>query len=67
MVLLAVVLAFCRLVVPASAAEADSYEGYVAEGVSITRIGDVASPRWGGEIYSLMPIIIECEVLLHEH
>ena len=54
MVLLTLVLAFCWLAVPASAAEAESYEDYMAEGVSITRIGDVASPQWGGDIYSLM-------------
>lgn len=59
-VLLVFVLSFCWLIVPASAAETESYEDYVAEGVSITRIGDVASPRWGGEIYSLM--LEECTV-----
>ena len=54
LVLLALVLTFCWLAVPVSAAEAESYENYVAEGVSLTRIGDVASPRWGGKINSLM-------------
>lgn len=54
LVLLTLVLAFCWLAVPVSAAETESYEDYVAEGVSITRIGDVASPQWGGEVYSLM-------------
>lgn len=54
LVLFTLVLSFCWLAVPVSAAETESYEDYVAEGASITRIGDVASPQWGGDIYSLM-------------
>lgn len=53
MILFTLVLAFCWLAVPVSAAETESYEDYIAEGASITRIGDVASPQWGGDIYSL--------------
>ena len=52
--LMILVLSLCWLSAPASAAEIENYEGYVAEGVSITRIGDVVSPRWGGDIDSLM-------------
>lgn len=58
--LMILVLSLCWLAVPVSAAEVENYEDYIAEGVSITRIGDVASPRWGGEIYSLM--LEECTV-----
>lgn len=54
LVLFTLVLAFCWLTVPASAAEVESNEDFIAQCVSITRIGDVASPQWGGTVDSLM-------------